>query len=286
MSVLVEQLAVRMFREFMLWHLPAKVAAVNATRFASLKASTPGPYTITAGQTLGIAPTYASTTFTNIALTTGSRTTAQLVSQINAAMSATIASADEQDRLVLTSTHAPDATPSKLWLRPNVATDANATFGWDPGGEKAQTTQLVAPGLKGVRNGLPLVPDFGPSGVVAVIVGNRSSVPLARRAMKHQVTLDVDVVRAEGTQNNDTREGIESAVRCVRELILTDAGGQLGDAPVNGETRIQLAEFGPVTVSGAPHQFRNKEQKALSNPYFEGAAMQLKVLVFERPATT
>lgn len=284
MTVLAEKLAAQAFRDWLLWKLPAKVVEVNAERFASIRAATPGPYTIPANATLGFSHTFNNAALTGFAVTAGSRTTAQMVTQINAAMGGTPASADADDRLLYTSPLAPTGTtPSKVWVRGGTSTDCNSVFGWDAGGEKEVLTALVAPGLKGVCNGLPQLPDFGPAGVVAVIIGNRSSKPTPGGPRRHQfaVAMDVDIIRIETQQQvNKTKEHIESAVRCVREVLLTTAGRQLGRAR-SGD--IMLVEIGDVHVSGTTHKFLSKPPPA--NPNFEGAAMKLQIRVNETPDT-
>ncbi len=284
-EVFAEQLAARALRDWLLWQLPAKVTAVNAARFASVRAATPGPYTIPSGATLGLSWTYNDAGFEAFAVTAGSRTTAQMVTQINAETGTSVASADADDRLLVTSALAPTAAaPSKLWVRGGTSTDCNSVFGWDPGGEKELLTALVAPGLKGVCNGLPQQPDFGPAGVVAVVIGTRSSKPVSGgpRRDEFTVTLDLDVLRIDPQQQaSRTREHIESAVRCVREVLLTTAGRQLGRAR-NGD--IMLVDVLSTVVSATPHKFKSKEP--ISNPLFEGAAMQLSVRVNERPASS
>lgn len=288
MSSQVEQLAVSALRDWLLWKLPAKVTAINAARFATLRATTPGPYTIPASATLGLSHTANSATFTSVALTAGSRTTAQLVTEINAAIGGATASADSADRLLLTSPAAPTAsTPSKYFVRGGTATDCNSVFGWDAGGEKELLTALVAPGRKGVCNGLPLQPDFGPAGVVAIILGNRSGKPVAPasgspRRDEHLVVVDLDVLRIEPQQQTSaTREHIESALRCVREVLLTDEGRMLGRATNGDVLRVDILS---AVISATPHVFKSKQP--ISNPRFEGAAVQLAIRVYERPSAT
>ncbi len=169
-----------------------------------------------------------------------------------------------------------------LWVRGGTSTDCNSVFGWDPGGEKEALTALVAPGLKGVCNGLPQLPDFGPAGVIAVVIGTRSSRPLpgGPRRDEFLVTVDLDILRIDPQQQaSRTREHIESSVRCVREVILTDAGRQLGRVP-----GIVLCDFLGCVISATPHVFKSKEP--IANPRYEGAALQLSIRVFERPGAT
>lgn len=279
----VEALVTNALRDWLLWQLPAKVASINGIRFATLRATTPGPYTIPASATLGLSHTFNNATFTAFSVPSGSRTTAQMVTTINTAMGGTPASADADDRLLYTSPTAPvAATPSKVWLRGGTATDCNSIFGWDPGGEKELVTALVTPQRKGVRKGLPQVPDFGPAGTVAVIIGNCSSKPSpgGPRRDQHYVTVDMDIIRVD-TQQQDSAEPIEAAVRCVREVLLTDAGRQLGRAR-NGD--IALTEIPEALVSPTGREFKSKQ--TMPTPYFRGAVMRLGVRVFERPAAT
>lgn len=288
MSVQPEILAANGLRDFLLAKLPAKVAEVNAARFAAIRARTPGPYTVPASPnlTLGISVTGNDANFTTVTLTTGPRTTAQLVSQINTAMGATVASADADDHLVLTSPTAPTgSTRSKLWLRGNGTTDCNTAFGWDAGGEKELLTALLAPTRKGCRLGLPPHPDFGPGGTIVCIIG-QGKVLLQQpiRKDQHLVELELDVLRIEPEENTST-EGAQQSVRCVRELLLSTEGRQLGRAR-NGD--VMLATIERSAMKFTPMQFvsTSTPPKQILNPWFRGAALQVRVRVNERPSQT
>lgn len=298
-QVLAEELACRALRDWLLLQLPAKVAAVNLTRAAVLRAPYAGPYVFSAGATLGINQTANSDAFSETAFATGSQTTAQVVTAINAAMGAVVASSEAVNadgtltRLVLTSTTpplSPDA--SALSLRGGVnGSDANVVFGWDAGGEKVTTTALVAPGSRGVCNGLPLQPDFGPSGQgggspIVVIIGDRSSRPVAPvpRRDEYLVSVEMAVLRIEPQQQvHRDREHIHAAVRCVREVLLTDAGRMLGRSGFNdvvlvSETRCKIAAL--------PFKFIDNKNAPVVSPLFDGAEIMLDIRIFERPGAT
>lgn len=292
-----EEIACRALHSWLLSMLPSKVTEVNLTRAAVIRAPYAGPYVFAAGATLGLNQTANSDTFTQTSFSTGSQTTAQVVTAINAAMGATVAAAEEvyaagPTRLVLTSTAAPlTAAASVLSVRGGVnATDANTVFGWDPGGEKVTTTALVAPGSRGVCNGAPVVPDFGPSGVdggspIVIIIGDRASRPIqpAVRRDEYVVSVALDILRVEPQQQvHRDREHIHAAVRCVRELLLTDAGRQLGRA---GLGDVMLVTETQAKISGRPFGYTDREGNAIS-PLFDGCAMLLEIKVFERPGAT
>lgn len=281
MSVQPESLAANSLRDFLLAQLPAKVTAVNATRFATVRARTPGPYTIGASATLGLSVTPNVATFTGFNVPVGVRSTAQMVTTINTAMGATVAAADADDHLVLASPTAPTGgTRSKLEVRGGTATDCNSVFGWDLGGEKELLTALVAPTRKGCRLGLPPQPDFGPAGVLAVIIGKCRVVPVAPgvRRDQHNVSVEMDVLRIEPEEQTST-EAVLAGIRCVREVLLTTNGRQLGRARNGDILRVDVVS---TDVRLTPMKFQSATVK-ISNPWFRGAALSLLVRVFERP---
>lgn len=290
MSVLAEQIACDKLRDWLLLKLPAKVTAVNLTRSAFILAPLAGPYTFAAGATLGICQTENSEVFVQTTLSTGAMSTADVVTAINTAMGATVASADYADRLLLTSTTAPSgSTASALSIRGGVnATDANTVFGWDAGGEKEVSTPLVAPTSRGVTNGLPLQPDFGPSGVnggspIVCIIGDRASRPVipAVRRDEYIVTVDLSVLRVEPQQQvHRNREHIHAAVRCVREILLQDAGRTLGRAQFGD---IMLVSETQCKIAALPFKFFENKNSPVVSPLFDGASMMLEIRVFERP---
>ena len=286
MGVLAEQIAASALADWLRRQLPAKVTAVNALRAAVLKASTPGPYTIGASScVLSLWKSRDQSVLVGLetTLTTGSRTTAQCVSEINTALGTSLASADSDDRLTLTSDDAPSgSTPSVMSVFPASENSANSVFGWDPGGEHVVNVALVSPGWRGVADGWPATADLGPG--FWVIIGDRSSAPVKPdvRRDEYLVTLDVAILYAPRQQETHrNREPVHAALRCVREVLLTTAGRQLGRATTGD---IMLVTERGAKVSGRPWQFIKKE--SVINPIYDVANLQLEVRVFERPASS
>lgn len=283
MSVLVEQLCARALREYLLKELPAKVAEVNADRAPALKAAYAGPYTIVGTKNLQISKTGVdSGHITTGNFTAGSQSATQLAATINATSGLSgVASADTDGRLVLTGA-APSSSGNGV-IAVKDSTGAAALFGWSPGGEKVVHAPLVAPLYKGIADGLPTKPDMGPG--FWLIIGKRSSVPVKQnnsgiRLDMYQVGLELGFMYREmNVQSHRSREAIQSCVRCVRELLLTTTGRQLGRASVGD---IVLVEEKSCTIEGVPYAFSGKD--ALPG-LFDRALMLLSIRVFERPAS-
>lgn len=285
MSVLVEQLCARVLREYLLANLPAKVASVNADRAPVLKAALAGPYNVSGTKVLKISKLGVDTGYvTTAALTVGAaRTATQISAEIEATVGlAGVASADAEGRLLLTGS-APTGTVNTVIAVGKVTNGANALFGWDGGGEKLVHAPLVAPGFKGIADGLPVFPDMGPG--FWLIIGKRSSIPVRQagsvvRTDQYQVGLELGLMfREMNVQSHRSREGIQSCVRCVRELLLTNAGRQLGRA---GTGDIILVEEKSCTVEGTPFAFKGKDGPP---GLFDRALMLLSIRVHERPAS-
>src|SRR3990172_1541204 len=97
--------------------LPAKITTADAARFAVVTCAT-GPYTVPLSGTLKI-------NTSTMALTSGSRTAAQVAAEIS--VSGVTASADADGRLILTSTTAAtEDAPSKIEISNGTA---NASLG-------------------------------------------------------------------------------------------------------------------------------------------------------------
>lgn len=286
-----ERIATQALRDWLLLSLPAKVTEVNLTRAASVMAPYAGPYVFSAGATIGICRVADSDTFNTVNLTTGSRTTAQVVTEINIALGAAVASADAvSDRLILTSLIPPttSAASAVLLRGDGTSTDANTVFGWDAGGEKCVRTALVAPGSRGITDGLPLQPDFGPSGAgggspIIVIIGDRASKPVGpmpTRRDEYAVVIDLSILRVEPQQQaHRDREHIHAAVQCVRELLVTQSGlmlGQRGNQSVKKVTELSCR------VSALPFKFKDNKDSPIVSPLFDGAAMSVEVRVYEQ----
>lgn len=265
-TVMAELLAVDALRAYLLKTLPAKVSTINSGRAAVLKATTVGPYTVTGNISLGI--TRGSETA--ITLTTGSRTTAQLVTEINAAaVSGITASADSEDRLTITASAAPSSsTPSVVSL---AASAENAAFGWDKGGEFTLRSGLVAPSARGVHDGEPDMVDLGAG--FWVLIGKRSTAPRSSniRDDVHIVTMSLEVLAAEPNGNVDSaHELIGSAVRAVREVIYEDR-------TLDGQVHI-------TNLTSIQYEARTFRFSAggTSSPLLSAAQITAAVHVFER----
>lgn len=291
MPVLAEQIAAQALRDWLLWKLPAKVTAVNAARAAALRAPFAGPYVIPASPNnkLAIGVTANDETVVQATLTAGSRTAAQLATDINATGGlAGVASADDDGRLLLTSPSAPTTTaPSIIRVRGSGANDVNTVLGWDKGGEKVMVSALIAPAARGILDGWPSVPDFGPGSTVgspiSVVIDDSDLVPVKPdvRRDENTVTFSLTILRAEGlSQVHRNREPIRSAVRCVREVLYQDAGRTLGRAR-SGD--IMLVTERRCRIAAKPFSFGNPKSP---NPLFDVAVMVVDVRVFERPAAT
>ena len=289
MSVTAELIARSALRDYLLLRLPAKVTEVNATRAATLRAPWAGPYTIPAASTMGLSVTGSDASFTAFTVTAGSRTTAQMVTEINTAMAGSPASADADDRLLITSPTAPSTTvPSAVKLRGTTSTDCNAVFGWDKGGEKEVTTALIAPSSRGVADGWPQVLDFGPGAAIGApiccVIGDSSTAPVRPdpRRDEHVVTLDLTVLRLEGLGlSHRNREPILSSLRCVREVLLGEtAGRMLGRA---GLGDVQMVSEVAAKVAAKPYSFGSPKSPG---PLFDVAVLVLAIRVFGRPGAT
>lgn len=283
MSVRAEALAVESLIAWLRLKLPAKVTEVNAARAVTLKTPLAGPFTIPASAVLKVSKTTKDGTQTSISLTGGSRTTTQLVSKINTGFGSTIASADADDRLTLTGSAPVEGTPSCIFVGGD-STGANTALGWDAGGESVISTALVTPAHRNIMDGWPMQLDA--TGGFIVIIGRRSAAPVDRkqgeRRDEHIVTLDVSLFRpAIQQENHRSREHISACVQCVREVLKTDAGLQLGRA-ANGD--IVKVEVGQVTVEGM--RFQPMKEGKMFGPAFDSAALKLYVLVYERPAAS
>lgn len=268
-------LACEALREYLLQHLPARVATLNTARFAVVKSALAGPYVIASGALLIGTSRPASTSVT---LPTGTVTAATIATAINAAVTGVTASADTDGRLVLTATTAPSAgTASAVAVG---ASSANATFGWDDDGAYEVRSALLAPNWKGVLDGFPVaLPDYGRS--FAVILEDREDVPLGgyRRDM-HTVTVGMSVWAVDrNVQVHRSREYVQAAVQAVREVLTSDEGRTLGRAALGD---VQHVEVSRAKVRGMPFQAFDEAKRPLGAPA-DVASMTVSVKVFARP---
>lgn len=273
-NITVEQLAVTALREWLLLQLPAKVAAVNAQRFAVLKAPIAGPYVIPPNAKLHHSSTRIEGPWTDIALTSGTRSATQVAADVELVVPG-IASADAFGRLALTAAAAPIVgTDSLVALGPDT-TGANAALGFDAGGERAQTSALVCPGYKGVADGTPMHPDMGPG--FWLILGDALSVPVRPDVRRDEYTVAISLalsVPVPSGSMHRTREHLRAAMRCVREVLFNDPTSQ--GRTLGGVLGIQLVTETQALVKSRPVQF-----KEMPNAMFSRAQFQLNVRVYE-----
>lgn len=276
-----EALAVEALREYLLAKLPAKVAALNATRKATLKSALQGPFVITSGMTLTLSPVGHEAVGTAVLLTTGTRTAAQVAADINTASVVGItASDDSAGRLVLTATAIPaPGAPSVICVQSDGDTGVNALFGWESGGEHLDRAALVAPSWRGVVDGEWLVaPDMGGGFWVALRDRASKQVEPDRRG-EFLVTIPVEVVRPFGsnaTPHRD-REAISACLQAVREIITdTSEGRQLGRA---AQGDVQYVRVTAVNIAAEPFA-----APAKGGAFFDVAGMTVTVRIFQPPS--
>lgn len=291
-----EALAAQRLRDWLLRQLPAACVSVNALRAATLTTPLVSPFTIPADAVLKVSLTSVRDGFTTVALTSGSRTAAQVVSEINAALAATVATANDAGQVVLTSTTAPSfsgvtPTSSSVAVGPDT-TGANLALGFDAGGEWQVTTPVLPPSPQGVADGMPSGGVFMPAAIgfgrVAVTIGERTAVLKdgSLRRNEYEVTLDVAIFRVEPQQRvSQSREGIQAALRAVRACLSTDAGKQLGNVVTADSSIVRCRELGS-RIAGAPFQQVQQGATQPSGLLFDAANLKLQVLVFENPPIT
>jgi hypothetical protein len=283
MTVRAEALAVEKLRDWLLMNLPAKVAAVNATRAPYLTCPYAGPFNVTSGMKLPVS-TDGWATFTLVTLTTGAAQTAtQVASDINGTAGLSgVASVDSAGRLVLAGT-APTSTVTSIAVGPD-ETGGNVLLGFNPGGERSVRIPLEAPLSSGVADGWPDLLDLGPG--FWVIIGRRTSAPVNPgdiRRDEHTVGMELTLmVKETNIQNSRSREQISAVVQCVREVLLTDSGRSLGRA---GFGDVQKLEERTVVIPGTPWRALSPVDGA-EYGIFDVATMVVSVRVFERPAAS
>jgi hypothetical protein len=279
-SVKAEYLAVDALASWLRLKLPAKVTEINALRAAALRTPSSGNFTIPSGAVLKVSLSGKDGPYTSCPLTSGPRTTTEVVDDINDSLA--IAATDGDSRAVLTSTTTPSAgTPSVVSVGPD-STGANLALGWEAGGEYVINTGLVGPGHRGVMDGWPQQLDAKNS--FLVIIGKRSGLPVAPELRRDEtvVTMDLSIFRpASQQENHRSREHIHACVQCVREVLMTDAGRQLGRASTGD---IVLVEMGRCSVEGM--RFQQYRQGQMFGPSFDSASLTVYAKVFERPSAS
>jgi hypothetical protein len=284
LSVRAEALAVEALLSWLRLKLPAKVAEVNAARAPRIYAATAGDYTVPVGASLKVNLTGKDSAYTTVALTDGVRTAAQVAAEVNAGITGLggSAAADTDLGNFYVAGAAPSSSAAGLYIGPDT-TGANALFGWDAGGEHVIVPRLVAPGHRNVMDGWPQQLDAQAQGFI-VVVGRRVTLPVepSERRDEHDVMLEVALFRpATQQENHRSRESIAACAQCVREVLKTDAGLQLGRARTGDIVKVQV---GKVQVEAM--RFQQMQRGKPFGPAFDSAAMTLYVKTFERPAAS
>ncbi len=285
MPLQAEQLVIDSLSDWLRLQLPAEVAAVNATRAAVIKTPTAGPFTIPAGAKLPISLTGPDNA-TLVPLTAGAaRTSTQVATDITAVFPG-VPTVDSVGRLVLTSTTAPTASDSGLFIGQDlvtgVPTGANAALGFEPGGERCLRSPLVAPGVKGVADGVPTLPDMGRT--FWVVIMDRHTTPVDPQPRRDESTVALELalfMRATANELHRNREAITSCLRCVRGVLSSTSGRQLGRRD-NGD--VMWVGMGEATVSAVALKVRLSD----SAPFelMDVCSQKITVRVFERPANS
>lgn len=267
-TIQAESFACEVLRDYLLRKLPAKVAEVNATRAAVLKAARVSPYAVTDDIEAGADVDAESP----VALDTGTRTALEVAGDFTldapAGLAASVETIGSATRFIISATAAPvEGTPSVVSLAPGMA---NRAFGWGEGGKTIIRSALVAPDDDGVHNGHPSGMRFGQGGSFQVVLGKRSTAPVAniRRDM-HVIDIATEIVTCEPTQDIEAaREYCEAAIRCVREVLAEDR-------TLDGQA--QLVEWPSMMFTPHTMQFEGAVSALLAV-----ANMTLRVRLFER----
>lgn len=277
MTISASALTASALREFLLASLPAQVATRNASRAAKLTTPQAGPWALPSGAEISVS--LNNSTFTTVALTSGSRTAAQIAAEVEATAGlAGVASALTDGRLRFTSTATPSGsdTASAVYLGADT-TGAMAALGFDPAGESCVRAPLVAPTSKGIYDGEPLVLDPFANGRMLLVLGDRSDVgvPNELRRDERLATVVMRVfVPASRQDYHASREEIQSAVECVVDAISTTSGRQLARA-ADGD--VGFVQVKSVKVAGAP--FSNVKQP---NFLLDVAELVITARVYQR----
>lgn len=285
-----EATAAKALRDWLLWNLPDSCVAVNLTRAAVLKATTPGPYVVPAAAELYVSLVGKNDAGVSHALTAGTRSATQLAADCNL-VTPGIAGVDADDFFYLTGsmpsfvTDTLVATNSCIAVAPGAS---NAIFGWDLGGECFITTPVTPPGPQGVADGWPLNRWLNPSqlgkGRVCVTIGGRPSALTKSnpRLSEYDVTLDVGIFRAEPQQQvHQTREGINAALTAVRSVLTTDEGKRLGRGRYG-----DVMNCIELSTNISPVSFPTLDAEGKSQPgglFFDSVAVKYLVRVYQTP---
>lgn len=266
--VQAEDIATRALREYLLRTLPAKVATINAARAPYIKAPRAGPYIIPA------APNNVLTIVSQgvdypVTLTAGSRTAAQVKTQVDPVLNCS--SVDAQLRLVLTSpTAVATGTPSAIGIKAS-DTGINEAFGWSAGGDEAVSEALVAPDGNNIRDGDQTIIDV--SAGFGIVFSKKSSRHTDRNPHKNErdvvVETDVYVPVPQGCERSYS-EFAYQAVAAIRSCIFDDR-------TLDGV--VQYSDVAAASVMGTAFRFASP---GAVSPLIAKVSMTLLCRVFER----
>lgn len=284
MSVNPEALAVEKLRAYLLAKLPARATAINATRAAAIRAPLAGPYVIGASSKVLAVSLSREGALTEVTLTTGTRTAAQVAAEVGAGVAGVTATADG-DHLLITSDTAPAIgatlsadTSSSLRVGAPSANSANAVFGFEANGYHVVRSPIRAPGLTQFRDGTNTPPD-GKAGAFWVVVQDRTTTitpDMRQQRDEYNVTLRASLFCPSGTAEHRSRDRIMACVQAVREVLTTAEGRALGA----GSSGVALCLVQSVSVLGDSFAFTNERAP---NASFDVATMTLLVRIYQTP---
>lgn len=272
MTVRAEGLAWDAFAAYLLRTLPAKVETVNAARAATVTLPRAGPYIVPAGASLALGARAGGEI--RVALTSGSRTAAQIATEL-AGVSGITASADSLGRLVLTADEAPsEGIDSVLSIAPD-GTGAAEALGLSPGGTQVIRAAIKAPTYDGVAFGVPQRVDFGEG--FWVIGKRRSTMPRSPniRDDVRVVALQFEILACEpNARATASPEFSDACVQAVRECLVEDRS-------LDGRVHL-VREVSTVADPGVTYVFPTAGGVS---PLFTATPMAIEILVFERSGT-
>lgn len=276
------QIATQALREWLLFKLSAKTSEVNAQRRARLTAQFAGPYAVVGNLSFSSSRGGPWETPT---LTTGTRTALQVATELNNEFSEMEAGVDDFGRLYVLSGNTPSESDDQAsCIALKAAATANEPFGWPAAGDYELNTPIRTPTFNGICDGNPLYP-FDNSQGFWVVIDDREcvlwpSTETHRRRDEYLCTFQIYIYRPDiGAQSHRSREGIASCVRCVREVLSTASGLQLGRAEFGDIVIVNIAS---EKISGTPFSFSNSKTPNLA---FDVAHMVVQIKVFQLPPT-
>jgi len=170
------------------------------------------------------------------------------------------------------------AKPKSFWERPEGVTGGLvAMAACEQAAAAGMRWPLATPKYDDILDGWP--PLWGPTGPVAVVLGDRRSKPKEPRSDQYRTTIDVSVlVRCQQGEGYFSRETIHAGMRALRTALFDvadNAGRQLGRAATGDIVRVEEVDG---FVRGAPFRFGSNQ------PFFEGGVLTLLITTYERQA--